>query len=289
MHLQDTGILDFLRCSYSAEWIHTLFTGKLIKHCSLHPGSPHGLPCGDFAGLPECKDFLPVIRQGSGRPSEVFAFGLRGVNTLALPLMDGQALLFGDRAEDFNQNVVDHLEYPFLSRRQVHHGGWQVDHLEMDIVFLEPLQFAVNVGLAAAEPVERLYDKRIAGAQHGRLERLIAGTVKVFAGLLIRDDFSIICAERAKGLELTIKILLACGNAGVVERFVHHITSKKCPERSYAFRTFPFIADGPFRTGFCCGFALSEKVDLVGYLVVIDKVGEQADNGQYAENDFASR
>ena len=157
----------------------------------------------------------------------------------------------------------------------------------MDIVLLEPLQLAVNIGFAAAEPVERLYDKRIAGAQHGRLERLIAGAVEVFARFLIRDDFSIICAERAKGLELTIKILLACGNAGVVECFMHHITSKKCPERSYDFRTFPFIADGPFRTGFCCGFTLSEKVDLVGYLVVIDKVGEQADNGQYAENDVA--
>lgn len=124
--------------------------------------------------------------------------------------------------------------------------------------------------------------KRIAGAQHSRLERLIAGTVKIFAGFLIRDDFSIICAERAKGLELTIEILLARGNAGVVEYFMHHITSKKCPERSYAFRTFPFIAVRPFRTGFCCGFTLSEKVDLVGYLVIVDKIGEQADNGQHA-------
>ncbi len=150
-------------------------------------------------------------------------------------------LLFGDRAEDFNQNVVDHLEYPFLSRRQVHHGGWQINYLKVDIVLLEPLQLAVNIGFAAAEPVERLYDKRIAGAQHGRFERLIAGTVKVFAGLLIRDDFSIICAERAKGLELTIKILLACGNAGVVECFYAPYHLKKCPERFYDFRTFPLM------------------------------------------------
>ena len=171
--------------------------------------------------MPERKDFFPVIRQGSGRPPEVFSFGFRGVNALTLPLMDGQALLFGDRAEDFNQNVVDHLEYPFLPRRQVHHGGRKVDHLEMDVVLLEPLQFAVNIGFAAAKPVELLYDKRIAGAQHGGFERLIAGTVKVFAGLLIRDDFSVICAERAKGLELSIEILLARGNAGVVECFVH--------------------------------------------------------------------
>lgn len=155
------------------------------------------------------------------------------------------------------------------------------------ILFSEPLQFTVDVGLAAAEPVERLYDKRVAGAEHGGFERLIAGAVEVFAGLLIRDDFSIIRTERAKGLELTIEILLACGNAGVVERFVHHITSKKCPERSYAFRTFPFIAARPFRTGFCCGFTLSEKVDLVGYLVIVDKIGKQTDNSQHAENDFA--
>ena len=34
-------------------------------------------------------------------------------------------------------------------------------------------------------------------------------------------------------------------------------------------------------------FALSEKVDLVGYLVVVDKIGEQADNGQRTENNFS--
>ena len=56
---------------------------------------------------------------------------------------------------------------------------------------------------------------------------------------------------------------------------------------SHTFRTFSFIADGPFRTGFSCELPLSEKVDLVGYLVIVDKIGKQADNGQYAENDFA--
>ena len=84
----------------------------------------------------------------------MFAFGLRGIDAFALALANGQAFLLGDRAEDFNQNVVDHLEYPFLSRRQVHHGSRQVDHLEMDVVLFEPLQFAVYVGFAAAEPVK---------------------------------------------------------------------------------------------------------------------------------------
>ena len=50
---------------------------------------------------------------------------------------------------------------------------------------------------------------------------MISRTVKIFAGLLIRDDFSIIRAERVEGLKLTIEILLARGNAGVVECFVH--------------------------------------------------------------------
>ena len=50
---------------------------------------------------------------------------------------------------------------------------------------------------------------------------------------------------------------------------------------------FPDIFVYCGRTGFSCELPLSEKVDLVGYLVIIDKVGEQADNGQYAENDFA--
>lgn len=192
-----------------------------VKVRPLHASAPHSFLCGDLPRAPERNHFVPVVGKDGGRSAKVFPFGFRGGDAFALTLANGQALLFGDRAEDFNQNVVDHLEYPFLPRRQIHHGGRKVDHLEMDVVLLEPLQFAVNVGLAAAEPVERLYDKRIAGAQHSRLERLIAGTVEIFAGLLIRDDFSIICAERAKGLELTIKILLARGNAGVVECFVH--------------------------------------------------------------------
>ncbi len=157
-------------CVTAAVSNFSLIYGQADKtSCSLHAGSPHGLPCGDFAGLPECKDFLPVVRQGSGRPPEVFAFGFRGGDAFALALANGQAFLLGNRAEDFDQNVVDHLEYPFLSRWQVHHGGWQINYLKVDIVLLEPLQLAVNIGFAAAEPVERLYDKRIAGAQHSRL------------------------------------------------------------------------------------------------------------------------
>ena len=49
-----------------------------------------------------------------------------------------------------------------------------------------------------------------------------AVTLEVPAGKLdAPDEDPLVCAERAKGLELTIKILLACGNAGVVECFVH--------------------------------------------------------------------
>lgn len=40
-------------------------------------------------------------REVEGRP-EVFSFGFRGVNALALPLMDVKRSWFGDRAEDFN-------------------------------------------------------------------------------------------------------------------------------------------------------------------------------------------
>ena len=151
----------------------------------------------------------------------MFAFGLRGIDALALPLMDGQALLLGNRAEDFDQNVVDHLKYPFLPRRQVHHGSRQVDHLEADAVGLEPLEFVVDIGLAAAESVERLNNQCVARSQHSSLERLISRTIKVFAGLLISDNFPLVCAECAECLELTIEILLARGNAGVVECFVH--------------------------------------------------------------------
>jgi len=241
-----------------------------VKVRPLHASAPHSFLCGDLPRAPERNHFVPVVGEDGGRSAKVFPFGFRGGDAFALTLANGQALLLGDRAEDFNQNVVDHLEYPFLSRRQVHHGGWQINHLKVDIVLLEPLQFAVNVGLAAAEPVERFHDKRIAGVQHSRLERLIAGTVEIFAGLLIGDNFPLVCAERSKGFELTIEVLFACGNASVVKSFVHRFISKNVRK--------DFTLSGHFRL---------LQLDLVGHLVVVDDVGEQADNGQRTENDFS--
>ena len=64
------------------------------------------------------------------------------------------------------------------------------------------------------------------GAPHSSLERLISGTVEIFAGLFIGDNFPLVCAECSKGFKLAIEILLACGNASVVKSFMNRFTSK---------------------------------------------------------------
>ena len=56
---------------------------------------------------------------------------------------------------------------------------------------------------------------------------------------------------------------------------------------SYRFPDTSVICSWTFSDRFLLRIYTVRKVDLVGYLVVIDKVGEQADNGQYAENDFS--
>lgn len=241
-----------------------------VKVRPLHASAPHSFLCGDLPRAPERNHLVPVVGEDGGRPAKVFPLGFRGGDALTLTLANGQAFLLGNRSENFNQDIVHHLENPFLTGRQVHHGGWQVDYFEADAVAFEPLEFIVNVGLAAAESVERLNNQCVARSQHSSLERLIAGAVKVFAGLLIRDEFSVIRAERAKGFELTIEVLFACGNASVVKSFVHRFISKNVRK--------DFTLSGHFRL---------LQLDLVGHLVVVDDVGEQADNGQRTENDFS--
>ena len=180
-----------------------------VKRVAAQAGLAHCLARGDLSAPPEREDGLPVFRQRRGRPAKVLAAGFRRVDALALALADGQALLLGDRAQHFDQDIVHHVKYPFLPLGQFHHRGRQVNHLEADAVLLKPLQFGADVGFAAAEPVEGFDNQRIAGAQNRGFQRLIAGAVQVFAGLFVRDDVAVVRAERTECFQLAVKVLPA--------------------------------------------------------------------------------
>ena len=72
------------------------------------------------------------------------------INALTLPLTDGDALLFRNRAEDFNEDIVHHVKHPLLSRWKLHHGGWEVDDAEANAVLLEILQLVPFVAYPVA-------------------------------------------------------------------------------------------------------------------------------------------
>ena len=78
---------------------------------------PHGFPRGDFARTPERGHCFPVVRQWLGRTSEMLAPCFCRVNAFPLPPADGQALLLGNGAHDFDQDVVYHLKYLLLPLR----------------------------------------------------------------------------------------------------------------------------------------------------------------------------
>ena len=91
-----------------------------------------------------------------------------------MTLPDGRALLLCYRAEDFDENVVDHLKHPFLPNGEVGHRRGKVNDFDTDAMLLEVLQFCSDVTLVAAETVERLDDERIPLTENGCLECLIA-------------------------------------------------------------------------------------------------------------------
>ena len=75
------------------------------------------------------------------------------INALTLPLTDGDALLFGNRAKDFYEDVVYHVEYPLLPFWKLHHSGREVDDAEANAVLLEILQLVSDIHFVAAESV----------------------------------------------------------------------------------------------------------------------------------------
>ena len=120
---------------------------------------------------------VPVCRVRSDRSAQMRAALFRRGDALGLALPCGQSLLLGDAGKHFYQDVVYHVEHPLLTFGQLNHGRGQVNHTHDDVPLLEVPQLLHDMLLAAAEPVEGLYDQRVALAQYGVLERLIPGAL----------------------------------------------------------------------------------------------------------------
>ena len=131
-----------------------------------------------------------------GRPA------LGSVDALALTGANLVALVLRDRAEHLDQDAVDHLHDPHLVGREVRQRGRDVEDLHANALLLEPFEFPLDVGLAAAKAVELLDDERVAAPDDLPFQILIAHPVGVLAGALVDDDIRLRHPERRQRGEL---------------------------------------------------------------------------------------
>lgn len=87
----------------------------IIETGLLHTEFPHCCDRRNSAIFPLVVDLLPVRRKSCFFPSQMFSFLPGRSDPLRLPLPDGKALLFGNTGQHFGQDVIYHLEYPFLA------------------------------------------------------------------------------------------------------------------------------------------------------------------------------
>ena len=80
--------------------------------------------------------------------------GFGDFDPFPLATANGFALLLGDCAKHFDQDIIDHLEYPFLPLRQFYQRSGKINHFQADVVIFEILQFVFDVGFISAQTVE---------------------------------------------------------------------------------------------------------------------------------------
>ena len=121
----------------------------------------------------------------------MLSLGACRFDALPLPLLDGRTFLLRYRAEDFNENVVNHLQHPFLPDGEIGHRCWEVNDFYADTMLLEVLQLRLDVALVAAQTVKRFHNEGITGSEHRRFQRLIPCTVEILTGFLVCNDVAL--------------------------------------------------------------------------------------------------
>ena len=109
---------------------------------------------------------------------------------------------------------------------------------------LEVPQLLHDMFLAAAEPVEGLYDQRVALSQYGVLERLVSVALKRHAGGLVGDDVALVYAAVHQRIYLPVQMLLARSRRS----FSCAALLESVRKRSLRFRICLHSAVGTLRT-----------------------------------------
>ena len=75
--------------------------------------------------------------------------------------------------------------------------------------------FVLDCAVISAEPVHFFDYQRVAGSEHLVLQSKVSLALKILAGLLVRNDITLLNAVFEKRLDLTVEILFCAGNPGV--------------------------------------------------------------------------
>ena len=90
---------------------------ELVEARSLCIGKFHCLLCGYFSRFPRGINLIPICGACERGTTKFLSLFLRCGNSFRLSLLDSCAFLFGNRSENFNQDVVYHLKNPLLTLR----------------------------------------------------------------------------------------------------------------------------------------------------------------------------
>lgn len=193
--------------------LNPLWASQFVECGFLHVKAFHCFHGCYLVRLPQVNDFGIIVGERSFRSAEFYTFVERESDSLGLANANFAALLFGGVGEQLKDNVANQVLFKvgFLFRVQYR----RVDYHDIHAHALNVEPLVLDRTVIPAEPVHLLDDERIAGSKHLVFQGEVALALKILAGLLVRNDVTLLNAVSEKRLNLTVEILLRAGNPGV--------------------------------------------------------------------------
>ena len=180
-----------------------------IEGTALQAEPIHSNLCSNFAAGPFQVDLMPIIRIGCFRPAQMLPFFFGCCNTLRLALKGTHPLLFCNAGQNFDQDIIDHIEDPVLLLRQLDECGGNIQDLYPDMMFLKILKLRLDMALVSAEPVQRHDHQGIPLPKQMVLEHLVPFPFQRLAALLVGYNIPLVYPEVGQRFQLTIQVLFS--------------------------------------------------------------------------------
>ena len=156
--------------------------------------------------MPQVNHLGVIVGERCFRSAEFHALVKCQPDSLGLAYADFAAFLFGGVGKQFKDNAANHvfLKVGFLFR--VKNGRVDYHNVNAHALNVEP--FVLDCAVIPAEPVHFFDYQRVAGSEHLVLQDKVSLALKILAGLLVRNDVTLLNAVFQKCPDLPVKVLL---------------------------------------------------------------------------------